>query len=88
MKKDTTPVFARIDTKLKNDAEEILHQLGITPSSAISMLYSQIIIRKEFPLELSTQNTNKHYNKEDTPAEIKKSIFPFDGPPVVRPKRN
>ena len=25
---------------------------GITPSSAISMLYSQIVMRNEFPLEL------------------------------------
>lgn len=40
---NTTPVYARIDTDLKNSAEEILSQLGISPSSAIQMFYNQII---------------------------------------------
>ena len=35
---NTTAVYARIDTKLKENAEEILSQLGITPSCAIQML--------------------------------------------------
>lgn len=38
-------VYARIDTGLKEDAEEILFQLGISPSSAIQMLYAQIILK-------------------------------------------
>lgn len=33
-------------TNLKNNAESILHQLGISPSSAIQMLYSQIVPTK------------------------------------------
>ena len=41
---NTTAVYARIDTELKNNAEEILSKLGITPSVAIQMLYSQIIL--------------------------------------------
>ena len=32
---NTTAVYARIDTKLKDNAESILSQLGISPSSAI-----------------------------------------------------
>jgi DNA-damage-inducible protein J len=49
---NTTAVYARIDTDLKKNAEDILHQLGITPSSAIQMLYSQIVLTKGFPLDL------------------------------------
>lgn len=49
---NTSPVYARIDTDLKESAEGILHQLGITPSSAIQMLYSQIVLTKGFPLNL------------------------------------
>ena len=45
-------VFARIDTNLKDNAESILSQLGITPSSAIQMLYSQIVLKKGMPFEL------------------------------------
>lgn len=45
-------VYARIDTDLKENAENILHQLGISPSSAIQMLYSQVVLTKSFPLNL------------------------------------
>lgn len=46
---NTSAVYARIDTKLKENAEEILSRLGITPSSAIQMLYSQIVLREGLP---------------------------------------
>ena len=49
---NTKAVYARIDTKLKENAEGILQQLGISPSSAIQMLYSQIVLTKGFPLDL------------------------------------
>ena len=48
----TTPVYARIDTNLKENAEAILAQLGITPSSAIQMMYSQIV----YTIQLFTGN--------------------------------
>ena len=38
----TTVVFARVDTEVKEKAENILTQLGISPTSAIRMFYSQI----------------------------------------------
>ena len=37
---NTSAVYARIDTELKENAEGILSQLGISPSSAIQMLYT------------------------------------------------
>lgn len=40
----TTAVYARIDTELKENAEEILSELRITPSSEIQMFYSQIVL--------------------------------------------
>ena len=49
---NTSAVYARIDTGLKENAENILAQLGITPSSAIQMLYSQIVLNKGMPFEL------------------------------------
>ena len=47
---NTSAVYARIDTELKENAEGILSQLGISPSSAIQMLYSQIVLKKGMPL--------------------------------------
>lgn len=49
---NTTAVYARIDTGLKDNAEAILAQLGITPSSAITMLYSQIVLQNGMPFDL------------------------------------
>ena len=49
---NTSAVYARIDTNLKDNAENILSQLGISPSSAIQMLYSQIVLKKGLPFEL------------------------------------
>lgn len=37
---NTTAIYALIDIRLKEYAEEILLQLGITQSNAIQMLYS------------------------------------------------
>ncbi|MCD8130792.1 MAG: type II toxin-antitoxin system RelB/DinJ family antitoxin [Lachnospiraceae bacterium] len=48
----TSAVYARIDTNLKENAESILSQLGISPSSAIQMLYSQIVLVKGMPFAL------------------------------------
>lgn len=48
----TTALYARIDTDLKDNAEKILQQLGISPASAIQMFYSQIVLTRGLPLEL------------------------------------
>lgn len=50
---NTSAVYARIDTNLKDNAESILSQLGISPSSAIQMLYSQIVLKKVCRLNLN-----------------------------------
>ncbi|MBR3314693.1 MAG: type II toxin-antitoxin system RelB/DinJ family antitoxin [Atopobiaceae bacterium] len=42
-------VYARINPELKERAESILAQLGISPSSAIQMLYSQIVLNRGLP---------------------------------------
>ena len=49
---NTSAVYARINTNLKENAEEILSQLGISPSGAIQMLYSQIVLNKRIPFDL------------------------------------
>ena len=49
---NTSPVYARIDTSLKDRAEMILSKLGITPSGAIQMLYSQIVLHNGIPFDV------------------------------------
>ena len=48
---NTSAVYARIDNELKKNAESILAKLGITPSAAIQMLYSQIVLQNGMPFE-------------------------------------
>ena len=54
---NTSPVYARIDTSLKDSAETILTKLGITPSAAIQMLYSQIVLHNGIPFDVRIPST-------------------------------
>ena len=49
---NTSVIYTYIDTELKKEAENILAQLGNSPSSAIQMFYSQITLTKSLPLQL------------------------------------
>ena len=75
---NTTAVYARIDTGLKNNAESILAQLGITPSSAIQMLYSQIVLRKGMPFDLRLPIAKPvaigNMTREEIDAELLKGV--------------
>lgn len=50
---NTAAVYARIDPALKKEVDEILGRLGITPSSLIQMLYSEIKLTHKIPLSLA-----------------------------------
>lgn len=75
---NTTAVYARIDTELKENAENILSQLGISPSSAIQMLYSQIVLQRRLPLDLrlpSVKPTNiSGMSRAELDEELTKGI--------------
>jgi len=49
-------IHARIDSETKAATERILADLGLNPTEAIRLLYRQIAMRKEFPLELRVPN--------------------------------
>ncbi len=51
-------IHARIDSATKAATERILADLGLTPTEAIRLLYRQIAMRKEFPLELRVPNAH------------------------------
>lgn len=75
---NTNAVYARIDKNLKENAESILGQLGISPSSAIQMLYSQIVLQKGIPFELRLPAKKPlalgNMSKEDLNLELQKGI--------------
>ncbi len=49
----TANVLARVEPEVKQQAEEIMSQLGIPVSVVINMLYKQIIMKKGIPFALS-----------------------------------
>jgi len=49
-------ISARIEDKLKRNAESILSQLGITPSEAITIFYKQVELRNGLPFEVKIPN--------------------------------
>lgn len=73
---NTTAVYARIDTKLKENAEDILAQLGISPSSAIQMFYSKIVLTRGMPFELRLPHPKPTaiggMTREELDAELEK----------------
>lgn len=75
---NTSVLYARIDTELKDKAEKILLMLGISPSSAIQMLYSQIVLQQGMPFELKIPSAKPvvigGLTKEQLDTELAKGI--------------
>ena len=53
----TAVIHARIDPETKETTERVLDTLGLTPTEAIRLLYKQIALRGEFPIELKLPNS-------------------------------
>lgn len=52
----TTLITARLDPELKRATENILKQLGLTHTQAITMFYRQINMRRGLPFEVNIPN--------------------------------
>ena len=65
-------IHARIDPETKELTERVLEQLGMTPTEAIRLLYRQIAMRGEFPIELKVPNalTSETLRKADQGEEL------------------
>lgn len=62
----TANVLARVEPDVKQQAEEIMSQLGIPVSVVINMLYKQIIIKKGIPFSLSLPSNIATLDEMDT----------------------
>ncbi len=64
----TANVLARVEPDVKQQAEEIMSQLGIPVSVVINMLYKQIIMKKGIPFSLSLSDAPATLDEMDTAA--------------------
>ena len=59
----TATVSARIDEEVKDQAEDIMRQLGIPVSVVINTLYHQIINKNGIPFTLTLSDMDKDKEK-------------------------
>jgi len=52
----TETIRARVEAKLKADAEAVLDELGLTASDAIRLFYKQVALRRGFPFDVVIPN--------------------------------
>jgi DNA-damage-inducible protein J len=52
----TETIRARVDARLKADAEGVLDKLGLTASEAIRLFYRQVALRKGLPFDVKLPN--------------------------------
>ncbi len=70
---------ARIDSRVKEQGDAILHELGIKPSQALSIFYHQIIHHRGMPFDLKlprTPNADLQAAMEDAQNLEKLSHYP------------
>ena len=67
---NTSALYVRIDTEVKEKAESILTQLGISPTSAIRMFYSQIVRENGLPLSLQLSSVSPTGTDDTSLEEI------------------
>ena len=62
----TSSIRARIEPELKNKAETIFRQLGLTTTQAITLFYKQVELRKGLPFDVAIPNETTRRTFEDT----------------------
>jgi len=68
----TATVRARIEPDLKNKAEKVFRELGLSTTQAISLFYKQVELRKGLPFEVVIPNdiTRRTFSNTDTGKDL------------------
>lgn len=53
----------QVDQNLKDDVEEVLNNLGMTPTTAVTMLFKRIVATDSYPVDLSLTEREKATNE-------------------------
>jgi DNA-damage-inducible protein J len=69
-------IRARVEPRLKHDAEAVLDKLGITPTEAITLFYKQVTLYRglPFPVRIPNAATRKALRE----ARSRKNIESFE----------
>jgi len=64
----TTTVRARIEPDLKDKAEKVFHNLGLTSTQAITLFYKQVELRNGLPFDVVIPNKTTRRTFSETDA--------------------
>ena len=64
----TATVRARIEPRLKKEAEHVLEDLGLSAAQAINLFYRQVTLRKGLPFDVVIPNAATRRTFESTDA--------------------
>ena len=72
----TANVFARVEPDLKEQAEQVLNQLGIPMSNAVGMFLKQIVLQRGIPFEMKLPSYEEPiaYQEDEIEAEMKREF--------------
>ena len=75
---NTSSLSVRMDSALKEDAEKIMSELGLSASGVIQMLYRQIDLQRGLPSELKLPSARPiaigGMSREELDAELQKGM--------------
>ncbi len=78
----TANIFTRVEPNIKEQAEEILDQLGIPMSNAISMFLRQVVLQRGIPFDMKlpakAPTAFGSLTKEQFSAELNKGLSDID----------
>lgn len=68
----TSMVRARIEPDLKENAEYVFNELGLTTTQAITLFYKQVVLRRGLPfdIEIPTDTTRKTFDDTDAGRNV------------------
>ncbi|MCD8214721.1 MAG: type II toxin-antitoxin system RelB/DinJ family antitoxin [Clostridiales bacterium] len=74
----TSNVFARVEPEIKEQAESVLNQLGVSMSNAVGMFLRQVILQRGIPFEMKLPDRAPlamgNLTKDQFDAEIAKGM--------------
>lgn len=83
----TANIFARVEPEVKEQAEKVLEQLGISMSNAIEIFLRQVVLRRGIPFDIKLPQDKplsvEDLNDEQFNAEIEKGMADLDSGRVV-----
>lgn len=83
----TSNIFARVEPEVKDQAEQVLEQLGIPMSNAIGLFLRQVVLQRGIPFDVKLPHSQPvsigSLNQEQFNAEIEKGLADLSAGKVI-----